>query len=120
MHDSTIQEQAIEADSIDPTTLPRDQRLAYWIERIQAWRLSGLSQTMFCRQENFVAHQFTYWLNKSQSMPEKNKASTHSIVPVTVAAAVSSQLQITLSNGIILTGITDQNLDLVQQFIQSL
>ncbi len=29
MHDSTIQEQATQADSIDPTTLPRDQRIAY-------------------------------------------------------------------------------------------
>ncbi len=73
MHDSTIQEQATEADSIDPTTLPRDQRIAYWSDRIQAWRESGLSQTAFCRQEKLVAHQFNYWLSKSQSVSAKRK-----------------------------------------------
>ncbi len=120
MYDSTIQEHTTEADSLDPTTLPREQRVAYWTERINAWRESGLSQTVFCRQENLVAHQFTYWLSKDQSAPAKRKTSTRGFVPVTVVAPTSPQLHITLPNGIVLTGVTDQNLALVQQLIQSL
>ncbi len=122
MYDATIEQHAAQADAIDPTTLPRDQRIAYWSGHIQVWQRSGLSQIAYCRRENLVAHQFTYWLSKSQSTAAsvKSKASTSRFVPVTVVAPTSSQLQITLPNGIVLTGVSDQNLALVQQFIQSL
>ena len=123
MYDATVEEQVVQMHPIDPTTLPRDQRAAYWAERIQAWRQSGLSQTVFCRQEKLVAHQFTYWLGKSHSTsPEsvERKTSTGGFVPVSTVTPTTAPLQITLPNGIVLTGISDQNLPLVQQFIQSL
>ena len=122
MDDSNLEEQTTETGFIDPTTLPRNQRSAYWSERIQIWRQSGLSQTAFCRQEKLVPHQFTYWLSKCQSTSPsvKRENSANSFIPIAVVPSAISQLQITLPNGIVLTGITDQNLDLAQQFIQSL
>ena len=120
MVNTTDAEQKPEAHLIDPIFLPRDQRVAFWNERIQTWKQSGLSQSLFCRQEKLVPHQFTYWLGKSQANSEKKESPSCGFIPVSVAASTPSQLQLTLPNGIILTGITDLNVDLVQRLIHSL
>jgi hypothetical protein len=33
----------------------------YWRNQIASWRISGLSQTAFCRQENLNFHTFSSW-----------------------------------------------------------
>ncbi len=120
MHDSSIEKQETKENSIDPTMLPRHQRSTFWNKRIEQWQQSGLTQKDFCLQQNLVAHQFTYWLNKFQLTQREPKSSAGGFVPVNIISSSSSQLHITLPNGIVLTGITEHNLGVVQQFIQSL
>ena len=36
----------------------------YWKEQIEAWQVSGLEQTEYCRQNNLKYHLFTYWKKK--------------------------------------------------------
>ncbi len=120
MHDTIIEQPA--PNAVDPTKLPRDQRSDFWSQQIQMWQQSGLSQVVFCRQHNLVLHQFTYWHCKSKplSTPVKRNATFDAFIPVTVTATTPSPLQITLPNGIVFTGITVENLDVVREFVQSL
>ena len=59
------------------------EREALWQERVERWRLSGLSQRAFALQEGYPVRQVGYWVRRLSA------ASTlAALVPVTVQGAV--------------------------------
>ena len=42
------------------------ERRQLWQTHIEAWPLTGLSQTEYCRQNNLKTTRFTYWKHKFQ------------------------------------------------------
>jgi len=45
---------------------PDQKRRQFWQAHIEAWSLTGLSQTGYCRQNNLSINRFTYWKRKFQ------------------------------------------------------
>ncbi len=44
-------------------TQPQPQGID-WKQQIQTWKLSGLSQTRFCKHNHLTYHRFVYWRRK--------------------------------------------------------
>jgi len=49
----------------DETILPEEldprEKRRFWVDHIQAWQASGISQVEYCRQNNLKMHQWWYW-----------------------------------------------------------
>jgi len=94
----------------------------YWQQQIQAWERSGQSQTAYCRSNELSYHRFGYWRRKILSLvdrPSNDRVS--GFVPVTVHSRVATNdLSLTLPNGLVLQGITTDNLPLVDQLLARL
>ena len=114
----------VESGINDSAHASGDERKTYWAQQVQAWQQSGLTQAAFCRQEDLVHHRFIYWRGKFQtkspSSRQKMKATRHAFVPVTLTDRTEVPLQIALPNGIVVSGIRGDNIDVVRQLIQSL
>lgn len=54
--------------------------------KIEQWRMSGLSQKAFCGQSNLSYHIFHYWYKRYRT--EGNKDTTSSFVKLQVASAL--------------------------------
>lgn len=94
-----------------------DNLATHWRSHIDAWQRSGLSQAAYCREHELVKCRFTYWKNKLQqghSSPAVRPAS--GFVPVEIIDAEPA-FTVRLPNGVILEGVCDKNLALVQQLI---
>ncbi|MFH2058865.1 MAG: IS66 family insertion sequence element accessory protein TnpB [Pseudomonadota bacterium] len=37
------------------------ERQAFWNTHLEQWSASGMTQREYCRQNNLIAHRFTYW-----------------------------------------------------------
>jgi len=42
----------------------QDEKRKFWKEQIQNWQESSLTQVEYCRKNNLIPHQFTYWKNR--------------------------------------------------------
>ena len=38
-----------------------EQKRIYWMQHIDSWQETGLSQAEYCRRHNLKDHQLTYW-----------------------------------------------------------
>ena len=49
------------------------ERQAFWKKHLEQWSKSDLTQREYCRQNNLIAHRFTYWKTKfkSKNLPVK-------------------------------------------------
>jgi len=95
---------------------------SYWQQQIQAWEASDQSQTAFCRSNELSYHRFGYWRRKFlQPVDQQSSPGTPGFVPVAVRShALTSGLSLTLPSGLILQGITTDNLPLVDQLLERL
>ncbi|WP_067515185.1 IS66 family insertion sequence element accessory protein TnpA [Endozoicomonas ascidiicola] len=57
----------------------RKQLLKRWLQRIQDWQQSGLSQTAWCKQHQLNIHQLSYWKRKLSPKTESK------VIPLAVA-----------------------------------
>jgi len=79
---------------------------ALWSERMTAWEVSGLSQTVFCEQNNFTISAFGYWRTRLKKLKTLNDSSNGiSFLPVNIKQYKHSSLtlQINHQHGIELT-----------------
>lgn len=92
-----------------------------WLERIQSWRDSGLSQKAWCQQNSVRASQFGYWKRKLDTTPRPTSQQPAAFVPVATtphaATTESALLTVSLPNGIQVSGIDQDNLTLVQKLV---
>lgn len=92
-----------------------------WTERIQSWRDSGVTQLSFCEKNDIKPHQFWYWKRKIEGPAKVETAQTvknSAFIPVTITPKQpTSELTISLPNGLKLHGIDEHNIHLTQQLI---
>jgi hypothetical protein len=94
----------------------------YWRDHIEEWQRSGLSQMAYCATQQLAYHRFVYWRQKLQG--ERGKAQlklTSALVPVSYRPSpTSSQLTLSLPNGMTVGGILADNVTLIPQLLEQL
>jgi|SRR5664279_1770720 len=94
----------------------KEQR-AQFLAMIKQWQQSGLSQKLFCTENNIAYHVFHYWYGVYKS----EQISPESFLPVNVTS-VAAQEQITISGlrGIQLqVPMTDKSVRFIKQLLLS-
>ena len=93
-----------------------------WLERVQSWQQSGLSQSAWCQQNDISVSKFGYWKRKLEAVSASKPAQHSAFVPVTPAPqplepTTNSELTVVLPNGVTVSGINEGNLSLVKQLV---
>jgi len=105
------------------TTTEAETRSHYWQEQIEAWQVSGNSQSAFCRTHKLNYARFGYWLRKFRRQVRQDDDSPVSgFVPVTTLSMpyAGEHLNLLLPNGMEIRGIDADNLSLVPQLLNQL
>ncbi|WP_067514695.1 IS66 family insertion sequence element accessory protein TnpA [Endozoicomonas ascidiicola] len=96
-----------------------------WLQQVEAWHDSGLSQNAWCRQNGVKPSQPGYWKKKlwTGKAPASSSKSVSAFVPVSLTqnqsqtCEESSPLTVSLPSGLSVSGVNHQNLALVGQLI---
>jgi transposase-like protein len=104
---------------------PTCSKSQMWAQHIQAQLQSDISQKAYCEAHVLKPHQFWYWkrkLSSEQSSLPSAKITRHpAFIPVTVASSQRpADLTLHFSDGLQLSGITEQTLPLVQTLVSAL
>ena len=43
---------------------PMKEKRRFWMQHIEDWQATNLTQIEYCRQHHLIAHRFTYWKQK--------------------------------------------------------
>jgi hypothetical protein len=54
-----------------------------WLQHVDAWRSSGLTQAQYCRQHGLAAKSFSFWLRRRRT--EESAVSVVDLIPVQIA-----------------------------------
>jgi len=106
-------------DITQPLPQPQD---IYWKQQIQAWKLSGLSQAQFCKDNNLIYHRFVYWRGKfdDATRVSSTKEDRGGFAAVSVRPDVDRGLTLSLPSGLVMRGICAENLSVVRQLLDKL
>ncbi len=93
-----------------------------WKQQIQTWKLSGLSQARFCKNNNLTYHRFVYWRGKfdGATRVSSTKKDRGGFAEVSVKPDADRGLTLSLPNGLIVRGICAENLSVVRQLLDQL
>ncbi len=98
-----------------------ETRSNYWQQQITTWESSGQSQKMFCQSHHLNYHRFGYWRRKFLIQDGDDAQQTTAFVPVSYhQQPASTELSLSLPNGLVLQGIATDNLPVVYQLINRL
>lgn len=97
-------------------------RTSYWQPQIEAWRISGQTQKVYCKANDLNYHRFSYWKRKFLDQDNQvQRERSAGFVPVTRRLqAETSHLSLVLPNGLVLQGIASDNLPVVYQLLSQL
>jgi hypothetical protein len=101
-------------DITDPAKLA-----AYWKEQVDAWKSAGTSQIKFCQANELSYHRFVYWRRKFEGGPGGRQESG-GFATVDYRQDVSDGLTLSLPNGLVLRGISADNVSVVRQLLEQL
>lgn len=91
----------------------------HWQQHIDAWLSTGASKAQYCRDNDLSYHVFIYWHTKFKGYKKPGK-----LIPVSVNRSRHSDhtgsLQLRLPNGIQITGIQTDSVDLVARLLSQL
>ena len=99
------------------------QTKTFWLEHIEHWQSSGLSQAAYSQQHELVAHQFSYWKRKlvAVEIPSLNTPSpAFACVQVEATTHQDFGLSLQFADGTRLDGIKQNNMMAVCQLIEVL
>ena len=102
------------------TNKPSESLSDYWHHHIQRWQQTDQNQSRYCRANDLNYHRFTYWRRKliAPRAVTRQVVLRPGFVPVkAISPVVSSSLTATLPNGVILQGISTDNLPVVKQLL---
>jgi hypothetical protein len=104
-------------DITDPAKLA-----AYWKEQVDAWKSAGTSQIKFCQANELSYHRFVYWRRKFEHGPggRQEKRESGGFATVDYRQDVSGGLTLSLPNGLVLRGISADNVPVVRQLLEQL
>ena len=96
-----------------------------WLEHIEAWKQSGLSQAQYCRTHNISSKSFYYWKCKAHhaSAPATTVRATTSgfaVAQLETVVTTHQGLSITLPDGITLSDIHASNVHVAAQLLEVL
>ena len=97
------------------------QAKSFWLDHVEQWQSSGLSQAAYCRQHGLCQHKFSYRKRQS-SFCEENSNTSPGFSRVQVDTRISPSvsdigLSLRLNDGISIEGITESNLALVHPLL---
>ena len=101
-------------------------RHTQWQQHIVDWQQSGLSQAAFCQSHQLSYHQFIYWRQKLAPKSDDSaipaSSTSPQLLPVQYPSErpLSTDLILTLPNGLRIQGIHSNNLTLVRQLLEQL
>ena len=95
---------------------------SYWQQQIAAWQSSGQTQQAYCKTNDLSYHRFGYWLRKFRRQSQEAQSQKGSgFVPVTHSdTSQSAGLSLALPSGLVLRGISGDNLPVVYQLLSRL
>lgn len=95
---------------------------AYWKDQVATWRGSDISQRKFCNANNLSYPRFIYWRRKfergSGSSQEKRESS--GFATVDCRPELNGALTLSLPSGLVLRGISADNVPVVRQLLELL
>jgi len=94
---------------------------SFWLDHIQQWDQSELSQAAYCRQHDLSEQKFSY-RKRQASVAQKTAISSAGFTHVHVDNSIQSPasdkgLSIRFNNDICIEGITENNLTLIPQLL---
>ena len=101
----------------DPAT-PTDLA-AYWQQHINQWKSSGQSQAKFCQTNDLLYHRFVYWRRKFER-GLGGRQESGGFATVDYRQDISGGLTLSLPNGLVLRGISADNVPVVRQLLEQL
>ena len=103
------------------TAPPSHQNPINWQEHVKAWRESGLPMSHYCNQHDLVTHQLGYYKRKFALDDCQQNRPAGGFAQVTVSNSPSTQnLSLHLSHGLIIEGISPQNVGLAAALVRAL
>ena len=105
-----------------PSKAESEALAIHWLQQIEAWHSSGQTQHAYCKANELSYHRFGYWRRKFlQQSQEAQSQKCSGFVPVTPSApSQSAGLSLAFPSGLVLRGITGDNLPLVYQLLSRL
>jgi hypothetical protein len=103
--------------------LPNPVPLAdYWRQQVNNWMSSCQSQAKFCQANGLSYHRFVYWRQKFERDPgsSRTKRESGGFATVDYHHEVSGGLTLCLPNGLVLRGISADNVPVVRQLLEQL
>jgi hypothetical protein len=99
-----------------------NQDAPFWPEHVSKWRDSGLRQADYCRQHALCQHSFSYHKLKSSTglMPTKGESAGFVRVQVIPQPQYHEPLTLHFANGARLTGIAENNMEMIKQLAVAL
>ena len=98
-----------------------EERKAHWRPHVEAWQASGLSAKQFCKDNSLPYWQFLYWAKKLHPpTPPTSPANAFTRVMPVASPGAAPGLQITLPNGVRISGIDSDNVDLLSTVLDQL
>ncbi|MEX1221719.1 MAG: hypothetical protein WEA82_06360 [Idiomarina sp.] len=92
-----------------------------WKQEVQAWRTSGLPMNRFCQQRGLVTHQLGYYKRKYEAASAPIETGRSPFAQVSIAASEpGSGLVIRLANGLVIEGISAQNIGVADALVRAL
>lgn len=99
-------------------------RQSFWQNQVLTWQDSGLNKARYCREHKLNYQQFIYWSAKFGAARRSSSASNSQapkFLPVAVTQqAVLPELQIRLPNGVVISGISVDSVDVVGALVAQL
>ena len=94
-----------------------------WLEHLEAWKQTDLTQADYCRMHGLRANQFWYWKSKLQDLGTVTKqkvTSGFAIAQFETVTAAQQALSITLPDGTTLNDIHAENINVATQLLEAL
>jgi len=94
----------------------------HWKEWIEAWKDSGISQRKFCQANDLPYPRFLYWRRKHEGGTGACRTTQASggFATVDYRPEVNGGLTLSLPNGLVLRGISADNVPVVRQLLEQL
>lgn len=90
-----------------------EERKAHWCPHVEAWEASGLSAKRFCENNGLPYWQFLYWSKRLRPAQHPSPPNAFTRVVPVGNPSVAQGLHITLPNGVRISGIDADNVNLL-------
>ena len=106
------------------TSTPKQQTKHFWLEHLEQWQLSELSQAAYCRKHDLCQKKFSYHKRQTDifcaGKPERPDGFARVEVNPLVYSPSSAGLSLRFNEALCIEGITADNLMLVQLLLSLL